>query len=333
MVKRLVLTAATVAVLALAGCGRGDSSSPSETTGTAASVTDTSPPSPVVTETSDGTKPAGGTGEPAQAAPCTTTAMSDVVASALGVGSEGRVEIAECRGGYARAFYHPEAANLETEQLFLVDVDGAWTVLTYGTGIECTDDDLRPAELETACVALGLRPAASPADGAALTLDEVNARVLRETTGDMLGTATAFSCEPYHGGLTTGGVLICRPDPEPTEGQFPILTALVLDGGAGTIAWARAGVENPTLNADGLVSGSGALPRGLNCTDLVAHPAFVADIANRLDPTLTYFAVVLYWFLEDRPTPRMDIDSNGIPCETLFPADVVQRVWGGGYLT
>lgn len=174
---------------------------------------------------------------------------------------------------------------------------------------------------------------ASTGSGASIDLDVVNERVTRETRGDTLGTVDAFSCEPYHGGLTTGGVLVCRPDPEPTEGQFPGLTVLILDGGAGTIAWARAGVENPTLNADGLVSGSGALPRGLNCTNLVAHPSFVADIAGRLDPTLTYFATVLYWFLEDRPTPLMDIDSNGIPCETLFPADVVQTVWAGGYLT
>lgn len=189
-----------------------------------------------------------------------------------------------------------------------------------------------PSPVETAA-SDDTSPSSGTGEPTALSLDEVNKRVLTETTGPLLSTVTAFSCEPYHGGLASGGVLICRPDPEPTEGQFPLLTVLVLDGGAGTIAWAQAGVENPTLNADGLVSGSGALPRGLNCTDLVAHPAFVADIAGRLDPTLTYFAAVLYWFLEDRPTPRMDIDSNGIPCETLFPADVVQRVWGGGYLT
>lgn len=332
MVKRIVLA---VVVLFLAGCGGGDTSSeptstPAETSGTSPSLTG---PSPAETGPSSGTSPSGGTGGPAQAAPCTAAAMQDVVVRALGTNIEGTVKVAECRGGYARAFYQPKATNLETEQLFLADVDGAWTVLTYGTGIECTDDDLRPAELEKACVALGLRPAAPAGSGTSLTLDEVNTRVMRETTGPLLGTVTAFSCGPYHGGLSTGGVLVCRPDPEPTEGQFPILTVLVLDGGAGTIAWAQAGVENPTLNADGLVSGSGSLPRGLNCTNLVAHPTYVADIAGRLDPTLAYFATVLYWFLEDRPTPLMDIDSNGIPCETLFPADVVQTVWGGGYLT
>lgn len=333
MIKRIVLTAALVLLTA---CGGGDGSAPppsGSTGGTDTSVTVTAS-SPGVTGASNGATPTvGGTGGTGRAAPCDAAAMTAVVTGALGAGPDGRVEVAECRGGYARAFYHPKATNLETEQLFLADVDGAWTVLTFGTGIDCTDDDLRPVGLETACIALGLRPS-SPGSGAtSLTLDEVNTRVLRDTTGGLADIVTAYRCEPYHGGLATGGVLICRPDPEPTEGQFPILTVLVLDGEAGTIAWAQAGVENPTLNADGFVSASGLLPNGLTCTNLVAQPTFVEDIAGRLTPTLTYFATVLYWFLDDRPTPRMDIDSNGIPCETLFPADVVQTVWAGGYLT
>lgn len=215
--------------------------------------------------------------------------------------------------------------------------DGSVTA-TSGTSNGATASAMSPAPTEpptgtppTSGNGPTQRPPSSETSGS-LTIDEVNALVTAQAPSD-LGEWTPFACTVDHGDLGTGSVLTCRPDPEPTEGQFPLLTVLVLDGGTSTIAWAQAGVENPTLNADGLVSGSGALPRGLNCTDLVAHPSFVADIAGRLDPTLTYFAAVLYWFLEDRPTPRMDIDSNGIPCETLFPADVVQRVWGGGYLT
>lgn len=49
-------------------------------------------------------------------------------------------------------------ARFETEQLFLKDADGAWVILTFGTGIDCaTETDWRPAELEDACRALGLR--------------------------------------------------------------------------------------------------------------------------------------------------------------------------------
>jgi len=51
-----------------------------------------------------------------------------------------------------------DTSRFETEQLFLKDADGAWVILTYGTGIDCaTETDWRPAELEDACRALGLR--------------------------------------------------------------------------------------------------------------------------------------------------------------------------------
>ncbi|MDH4363014.1 MAG: hypothetical protein OEY70_02855 [Acidimicrobiia bacterium] len=256
--------------------------------------------------------------------------MTGVVTRALNAGPGGTVEIAECQEGFARVFYRPKEPDLEAEQLFLAAVDGAWTVLTYGTVNDCTDDDLRPAGLEDACIALGLRPGSHASEGS-LTIDQMNALITAQVARSPLGTSTAFSCDPYHGGLTSGAVPICRPDPEPTDAQFPLLTALVLDGGAGTVAWAQAGIENPSLNADAFLSGS--LPRGLNCTQLVADPTFAADISRRLTPNLVCFAVVLYWFLEDRPTPRMDVDSNGIPCETLFPDDVVNVVWNGGYVS
>jgi len=339
MVKRVILA---VFVLLLAGCGGGGGGSTSPTSGgpqasDTAAVTAATGPSPTGADSANGTTPTGATGGAGQQAdaPCTAEAMAGAVQAALSAGPEGTVAIAECRNGFARVFYRPEATNLETEQLFLVDTDGAWTVLTYGTGIDCADDDLRPAGLEEACVALGLRPA-SPGGGGALTIDELNAEVTSQAASSPLATSTAFTCISDHGTsvdgtVDTGSVLTCRPDPEPTEGQFPLLTVLVLDAGAGTIAWAQAGVENPSLNADGFFSRS--LPRGLNCTDLVADPVFVADMAERLDPDLVYFAVVLYWFLEDRPTPRMDVDSDGIPCETRFPADVVNRVWKGGFVS
>ncbi|MGB5760301.1 MAG: hypothetical protein WBM50_25535 [Acidimicrobiales bacterium] len=52
----------------------------------------------------------------------------------------------------------PRDTAYETEQVFLVDRGGECTVLTFGTGIDCAGDtDFRPAELEDACAALGLR--------------------------------------------------------------------------------------------------------------------------------------------------------------------------------
>jgi hypothetical protein len=92
---------------------------------------------------------------------CTPAAVDAVVRAELDPDGTipGSVEIAECQNGYARVFYRPDAPNYETEQLFLRDDGGEWTILTYGTGIDCAGDtDLQPPELEDACRALGLRP-------------------------------------------------------------------------------------------------------------------------------------------------------------------------------
>jgi hypothetical protein len=41
---------------------------------------------------------------------------------------------------------------------------------------------------------------------------------------------------------------------------------------------------------------------------------------------------VAYFFAHDRPHV-MDVDGNGVPCETVYPDDVVQQVWSGGIIT
>lgn len=110
---------------------------------------------PTVTEAGDDT--ADGS---APQADCGPEAMSAAVSAELDPDGSipGTVAVQQCQGGYARIFYEPEAANLESEQVFLVDTGGDWAVLTYGTGIDCaTETDWRPAQLEDACVALGLR--------------------------------------------------------------------------------------------------------------------------------------------------------------------------------
>jgi hypothetical protein len=76
-----------------------------------------------------------------------------------------RVNVLECRNGYARVFAsadkstcgQPGGSCYETEQVFLRASGGSWTVLTYGTGISCQDADIKP-DLSLACSALGLLP-------------------------------------------------------------------------------------------------------------------------------------------------------------------------------
>ena len=65
------------------------------------------------------------------------------------------VDIQECRNGYARVYAHLRGMPGEAEQVFLRDVDGSWQVITSGTGITCSDQDISP-ELKDACGALGL---------------------------------------------------------------------------------------------------------------------------------------------------------------------------------
>ena len=144
--KRPRLNLLTVAlVLALSACGSGDNSSDPAVTDTAATSPEPTP-APVA--------------EPA-AAKCSADAVAPVVTAEIDPSGSvpASVDLAECQGGYARAYLVPDDITAyETEQVFLVDRGGEWTILTFGTGIDCANEtDFRPAELEDACLALGLR--------------------------------------------------------------------------------------------------------------------------------------------------------------------------------
>jgi hypothetical protein len=59
--------------------------------------------------------------------------------------------------------------------------------------------------------------------------------------------------------------------------------------------------------------GSVSLPSGLFCRDLRARGVSYSD-------------AVAYWWAEGAPN-RMDVDLNGIPCETVYPASDVNGFW------
>jgi hypothetical protein len=61
------------------------------------------------------------------------------------------------------------------------------------------------------------------------------------------------------------------------------------------------------------ISGYAPPPAGLFCRDLAARGA-------------TYGQAVAYWWYYGRPA-RMDADSNGIPCETVYSAATVYAFW------
>ena len=135
------------------------------------------------------------------------------------------------------------------------------------------------------------------------------------------------------GPLPAGSVATCRPTPTPIEGEHPVLTVLVLDNNS-TVAVAESGLTHPLLFPT-LPFAAGyeeEVSSGLNCTELLAAGSVFSRQTQDLTPAQTYFGVVLYWFLEGRPSPLMDIDQNGVPCETLFSPEIVDSVWTEGWL-
>ena len=137
------------------------------------------------------------------------------------------------------------------------------------------------------------------------------------------------------GPLTAGSLATCIPSTLPTEGEYPGVTVLVLDD-AGTYTAALSGVAHlllwPIVTPDGGLAYVDVPPE-LNCTNLLApdSPFTERAQADQLTPEQTYFAVVMYYFTQDR-SPLMDIDNNGIPCETLIEPSVVDTVWAGGWI-
>ena len=170
----------------------------------------------------------------------------------------------------------------------------------------------------------------------AMTIGQVEAYMAEQWPGSAsadrwgVDVGRAWSCERETAGeLATGAVLTCRPDPPVLEGQHPVTTVLVLDTG-GTLAVMESGVVNPVLLADVIV---GEVGSGLNCSRLLdSGSALMSGIGSGLTDEDRYGAVILYWFLEGRPSPLMDLDENGIPCETKFGEAIVTKAWSGGWL-
>ena len=168
----------------------------------------------------------------------------------------------------------------------------------------------------------------------ALTLETLAEQIVTLVPANL--SDPAYECRTETTGpLTAGSVATCQQSPLPSEGEVHTVTVLVLDD-AGTYAATRSGNDHLLLNSEmiaGREPGDPPLPAGLNCTNLLAadSPFTEAAQADGLTPEQTYFGVVMYYFLQDR-SPLMDIDNNGIPCETLIEPSVVYTVWAGGWV-
>jgi hypothetical protein len=157
----------------------------------------------------------------------------------------------------------------------------------------------------------------------------IERRLLDEWSGtvpsEMWATPDEWSCSQMttQTSLAKGSVLKCVPE-SIGDGQYPVLTVLVLDR-SGTTAVSQAGVVYGVLNADWIVD---TLGPGKLCRDILGESPLTGELP---ESDMEFFGAVLYWFMKSMPE-RMDADRNGLPCETLVPADVVESVWDGGWV-
>ncbi|MGF1646345.1 MAG: hypothetical protein ACFCVF_05435 [Kineosporiaceae bacterium] len=98
--------------------------------------------------------------------------------------------------------------------------------------------------------------------------------------------------------------------------EFGALHVSMLDGGR--YGWANGECCDGEPWADDY-------PSGMYCRDLRMPPPDTG-MPRPESYHLNYGLVVYYWLTEGRPD-RMDADHDGIPCETVYPADEVTAFW------
>jgi hypothetical protein len=109
--------------------------------------------------------------------------------------------------------------------------------------------------------------------------------------------------------------MLCTVTLDAMPGDSSEMLLVVLDD-EGTVA--------RRSSTDGSTGWPFGAPAGELCEDYLS--AWYGD--GPYNQTEAYIDVLAYWFLEGMPD-RMDVDGNGIPCEQLFPPEVVADVWSG----
>ena len=133
------------------------------------------------------------------------------------------------------------------------------------------------------------------------------------------------------GSANVGDVFACAGIPR-TEGDFqldPVGIVIYVIDDVPTVAWLP-GTDVPSTT-ERLLAIYDETPKGLYCRDLLAEDPSTWFDGYASVPATGYFLSLVYWSLEGQPG-RMDADSNGIPCETMWPTDVIEDVLGGGGL-
>jgi hypothetical protein len=174
---------------------------------------------------------------------------------------------------------------------------------------------------------------APPAGAAGVAVETIAARL--EQQMDAASRRANPDTEPFvhhlacmHPDNVTGGdVFVCEAHSiGPVRLETGRATIAVLDD-EGAVAW-NCVTDAPSTTQE-LLERYESVPHGLHCRDLRAgaaeHPF---DLSGSARPETEFFWSLVYWFLEGQPA-RMDADGNGIPCESLYPAHVVESVLAG----
>jgi hypothetical protein len=165
-----------------------------------------------------------------------------------------------------------------------------------------------------------------PTDGTAaspLTLQRIGGEITAQLAAPYEPTVEVqLRCDRSRP-IEAGSVFVCDASSEQLpETDWGAIVVAVLD--ADTIAWSP-GTDNPGSTQQ-LLRAYAESPHGLLCRDLlqpgtIGHPF---DGSGTV-PVTAFFWSVVYWNLEGQPA-RMDVDGDGIPCETLYSAEVVASV-------
>lgn len=130
--------------------------------------------------------------------------------------------------------------------------------------------------------------------------------------------AGTLSCDGS-GPVTQGTALTCRWDPVGTDQPGGPVYVAVLDD-TGRFAFSSR-ISGPVLPGVAVPSD---FPAGtVSCATLAETPSKPAR--DGVDFGMDYATVVHYWMSLGSPA-SMDDDGDGLPCETVYPADVVARV-------
>jgi hypothetical protein len=152
-----------------------------------------------------------------------------------------------------------------------------------------------------------------PASSGAVELTEVQRlqRALKEQLQQSLEYTFRVRCPEDAKVGRRGRIVACVAQPKTTDDDQQLdnlgVVVLILDRRRGYAY--DYGTGNPTTRRQ--------------IRDEYGEGKFCKDLKAAGAP---YFYAVMYWFAEGRPG-RMDADSNGIPCETVYSARAVHRIW------